>query len=107
MFFNPGKYKTEGNREEAVRAMLLQKRVILAVVSACILSLQSCPTLRPLGLWPARLLCPWDSSGKNTGVGCRFLLQGIFQTQGSNMCLLCLLYWQADSLPLSDLGSPR
>jgi len=37
---------------------------------------------------PARLLCPWDSSGKNTGVGCHFLLQGIFPTQGSNPGLL-------------------
>ena len=36
----------------------------------------------------ARLLCPWNSSGKNTGVGCHFLLQGIFPTQGSNMGLL-------------------
>ena len=34
------------------------------------------------------LLCPWDSSGKNTGVGCRFFLQGIFPTQGSNPHLL-------------------
>ena len=35
-----------------------------------------------------RLLCPWDLPVKNTGVGCRFLLQGIFPTQGSNPCLL-------------------
>ena len=42
------------------------------------------PTLRPRGLWPTRLLRPWDSPGKNTGVGCHFLLQGIFLTQGSN-----------------------
>ena len=34
-----------------------------------------------------RLLCPWDSPGKNTGVGCHFLLQGIFPTQGSNQGL--------------------
>ena len=58
---------------------------------------------RPHGLQPARLLCPWGSPGKNTRVGCHFLLQGIFQTQGLN---LCLLYWQGDSLPLSCLGSP-
>ena len=31
-------------------------------------------SLRPHGLWPAKLLCPWDSPEKNTGVGCRFLL---------------------------------
>ena len=51
-------------------------------------------------LWTARLLCPWDSPGKNTGVNCHFLLQGIFPTQGSNPCLLCLLHRQAGSLPL-------
>ena len=45
----------------------------------------------------ARLLCPWKFPGKNTGVGCHFLLQGIFPTQGLN---LCLLYWQSDSLLL-------
>ena len=37
---------------------------------------------------PARLLCPWNSPGKNTGVGCHFLLQGIFLTQGSYLHLL-------------------
>ena len=37
---------------------------------------------------PARLLCPWDSPDKNTGVGCHTLLQGIFPTQGSNPGLL-------------------
>ena len=36
----------------------------------------------------ARLLCPWDSPGKDTGVGCRALLQGIFPTQGLNPHLL-------------------
>ena len=37
---------------------------------------------------PARLLCPWDSPGKNTGVGCHFLLQGVFLRQGLNLVLL-------------------
>ena len=44
-------------------------------------------SLQPVD-WPARLFCPWDFSGKNTGVGCDFLLQGIFLTQGSNIYLL-------------------
>ena len=43
--------------------------------------------------------CPWDFLGKNTGVGCHFLLQGIFPTQRLN---LHLLQWQVDSLPLSQ-----
>ena len=50
-------------------------------------------------------LCPWDSPGKNTGVGCHFLLQGIFPTPGSNPHPLCLLHWQVDSLPLNHGGS--
>ena len=45
-------------------------------------------SLRPHGLKPARLPCPWDFPGKNTGVGCHSLLQGIFQTQGLNLGLL-------------------
>ena len=37
---------------------------------------------------PARVLCPWDYPGRNTRVGCHFLLQGIFPTQELNLCLL-------------------
>ena len=60
---------------------------------------QSCLTLSE-PMEPARLLCPWDFPGKNTSVGCHALPQGIFPTQGLNPHLLCLLHWQADSLPL-------
>ena len=59
-------------------------------------------SLWPHGLWPARHLCPWDSPGKNTGLGCHFLLQGIFPTQGPNSHLLRLLHWQANTLPEFD-----
>ena len=52
----------------------------------------------------ARLLCPWNFPGKNAGVGCHFLLQGIFLTQGSNFHLLHLLHRQADSSPPCHLG---
>ena len=61
--------------------------------------------LWPHGLYPTRLPCPWDFPGKNIGVGCHFLFQGIFLTQGSHLHLLHVLHWQADSLPLSHLGS--
>ena len=54
----------------------------------------------------SKLLCSWNSPGKNTGVGCHFLLQGIFLTQGSNPRLLRLLYWQGSSLPLRHQGNP-
>ena len=60
-------------------------------------------SLQPSGLEPAKLLCPWDSSGKNTGVGCHSLLQGIFPIQGLNPDLL---HWQAGSLPVAPSGKP-
>ena len=62
--------------------------------------------LRPYSLQPARLLCQWDFPGKNTGVGCHFpsFLQGIFLIQRLSPCLLHLLHWQVDSLPLNHLG---
>ena len=44
----------------------------------------------------------WNFSGKNTRVGCHFLFQGIFPTQGSNPCLL---HWLVDWLPLCHLGT--
>ena len=83
--------------------MALNTRVC-ACLHACMLrsSVQS----DSFGLQPSRLLCPWDSPGKNTGVGYHFLLQGIFPTQGSNPHHLHLLHWQAVSLPLSYLESP-
>ena len=47
-----------------------------------------------------------DSPGKNPGVGCHFLLQGIFPTQGLNPGLLHLLHWQVSSLPLVSPEKP-
>ena len=69
--------------------------------------LQPCPTLcDPMDCSPPGL-CPWDSPGKNTGVGSSALLQGIVLIQGLNPCLLCLLNWQTGSLPLAPPGKPR
>ena len=53
-------------------------KMALYLLRVCVLG-----HLWPFGLQPTRLLCPWDCPGKNTGVGCHFPLQGIFQTQGS------------------------
>ena len=47
---------------------------------------------------------PWDSPGKNSGVSCHALLQGIFPTQVSNPHLFCLLHWEVGSLPLALPG---
>ena len=78
----------------------------LGLYRACVLSHFSC-VRHCAALWTAAcqvLLCPWDSPGKNTRVGCHCLLQGIFPTQGSNLRRLCLLPWQAGSLPLAPEG---
>ena len=55
------------------------------------------------GLLPFSLLCPCDFPGKTAGVGCHFLLQGIFPVHGLD---LPLLHCQVASLPLHHLGSP-
>ena len=54
-------------------------------------------------LQPTRLLSPWNFPGKNPGVDCHFLIQGIFLTQELNVRFL---HWQADSLPLALPGKP-
>ena len=73
----------------------------------CVLSHLSCVQLF-VTLWTVAChnLCPWDSPGQNTGVGCHFLFHGIFLTQGSNSCLLSLPHWQEASLPLAPPGKP-
>ena len=63
-------------------------------------------SLQPYGPQPTRLLCPCDSPGKNTEVGCHALLQGIFPIQGSNLHFSRLLHWQVGSLPLVPPGKP-
>ena len=48
-------------------------RILQIHYAAAAKSLQSCLTLQPNRQQPTRFLCPWDSPGKNTGVGCHFL----------------------------------
>ena len=68
----------------------------------CCLVAKSCATLLGTpGLWPSRLLCPWDFPGKNTGVSCHFLSQGIFPHPEIELGSPAL---QTDSLPLSHRG---
>ena len=86
------------------------KSLGMLLTSACV-SAQSLSHDRffvtPWTVAPARLLCSWDFPGKHVGLGCHFLLPGIFLTQRSNPCLLHLLHWQVDSLPLCHLGNPQ
>ena len=87
-----------------VRPPSLREGSYLSLSYICLIA-KLCPTLlQPHGLYPARLLCPWDFPGKNTGEGCHFLHQGIFLTQGWNPCLP---HWQAYGLPLSHWGHPH
>ena len=79
---------------------------IFCLQCMCVKSPVMSDSVQPYGLRPARRLSSWDSSGKNTRVGCHALLQGIYPTQGSNLCLLRLLHWQAGSLPLAPPGKP-
>ena len=72
----------------------------------CAKSLQSCLTIILLTIGTVSLLCPRDSPGRNTGVGCHALLQGIFLTKGSNQHLLHHLPWEAGSFTLTPPGKP-
>ena len=76
--------------------------LIACLLSSCddemILTICACSAVPdsfpPHGLQPTKLLCPWDFRGKNIGLGCHFLLKGIFFTQGLK---LHLLHQQVDS----------
>ena len=55
-----------------------------------------------------RLLCPWNSPRKNTGVGCYALHHGMFPTEGLNLCLLRLLHcrWILYCLAMEQAQAP-
>ena len=78
---------------------IFNKKLLWYMVLA--LSHFSCVSLWPHGLQTARFLCPCDSPGKNTGVGCYAPFQRIFPIQGLTPHLLHLLDRQAGSLPLA------
>ena len=66
-------------------------KILLNESKMCVLCSVMCNSLRPHGLWPTRLLCPWNSLSKNTGVGCHALLQEIFQSRDQThvSCISC------------------
>ena len=59
------------------------------LTAAAAKSLQSCPTVRPQRRQPTRLPRPWDSPGKNTGVGCHSLLQCMKVKSESDVAQSC------------------
>ena len=75
---------------------------VAAITRACSVALAVSDSLRPHGLQPARPLCPWDSPGKNTGVGFHALLQGISLTRD----WIRVSCFAGRFLPLSPQGSP-
>ena len=81
------------------------KRSVLPLnkVSAAAMSLQSCPTVQPHRQQPTRLPRPWDSPGKNTGVGCHFLLQCMKVKSESEIAQSCLT--PSDPMDCSPPGS--
>ena len=85
-----------GALEEVVRS---EGRAPMNGIKYCCCSVMS-DSLGPHGLSPLRLLCPWGSPGKNAGVVCHFLLQGIFQTPRIKLASPSIgRHGQADSLP--------
>ena len=72
--------KQESSRKTSTSAPL----TLLKPLTVCVSRSAMSDSWRPHGLGLTRLFCPWDSSGKNTGVGCHPLLQEIFPTQGLN-----------------------
>ena len=86
---------------ENVQSVVYHKDVYMHV--------QLCPILSdPLDCSPSyKLLCPCNNLGKNTGVGCHALLQGIFLTQGLNPHFLCLLHCRWIPYLLSLWGNPH
>ena len=68
---------------------ITRNKVAAAAAAAAAKSLQSCLTLRPHRRQPTRLPRPWDSPGKNTGVGCHFLLQCMKVKSESEVAQLC------------------
>ena len=86
----------------------LDSRSQVNLNAVCAKSLQSCQTLgNPMDCNPPDSSVHGFSPGKNTGVGCHSLFQGIFLNQESNPCLLSLLCWQEGSLPLVPPRKPK
>ena len=95
----------EDTEEEHLKYFVIYSLMHIVCVCVCVCSVTQSYLTFCDPVEHTRLLCPWDFPGKNIGASCHFLRQGIFLTQESNLCLLCLLNCQADSLPLYHLGS--
>ena len=88
----------EESEKAGLKSTFKKPQIIASSPIVCVFMLSCFRCIWLYGLQPARLLCLCDFLGKNTGVGCHGLLQWTFPNQGSNLSLLRLLHWQADSL---------
>ena len=83
---------THVKSKQTLRFSITSSSVLIYSFTSTCFSSYACSvtsdSLQPHGLWPTRLLCPWDSLGKNIGVDCHSLLQRLFLTQGLNSGLL-------------------
>ena len=91
--------------------MTLHVLIWLYIPAAAAKSLQSCPTLcNPRDSSPPRLRRPWDSPGKNAGVGCHFLLQSMKVKSESEVAQSCRLFstpWTAAHQAPPSMGFSR
>ena len=71
----------------AIKKEIISRIPVLILDTLLCFLAQSLVVFDSLQLQPTRPLCPWDSPGKHTGVGCHAFLQGIFRTQWLNPCL--------------------
>ena len=102
LFWGGSKITADGDcNHEIKRCLLLRRKVMTNLAAASAKSLQSCPTLcDPID---GRLPRPWDSPGKNTGVGCHFLLHCMKVKSESEVAQSCLTL--SDPMDCSLLGS--
>ena len=92
------------SRHEIKRCLLLWSQTLTNLLLLLLLSRFSCATLcNPIDSSPTRLPCPWDSQGKNTGVGCHFLLQCMKAKSESEVAQSCLT--RSDPMDCSPPGS--
>ena len=90
LIFNKGGNNIQWEKDNLFSKWYWEYIYMCVCVCVCVSCSVVSDSLQPHGLYsqPARLFCPWDFPGKVTGMGCHFLLQGIFQTQGLNPSLL-------------------
>ena len=100
----PPKFLCWSPNPQGFRMSLFMDKVSEEVIKLSSLGIKSGEFVFTHAWLSARIPSPWNFSGKNTRVGCHFFFQGIFPTQGLNSCLLHLLHWQVDSLPLNHPG---